>query len=244
MDTWRSAWDVPLLEVHRSIGSTNDRALELATEGARAYSVVLADEQTRGRGRHGSHWHSSAGCGLWMSILLPSAGEAPGWLAILVGLVTADAVEAATGIPHVGIKWPNDLHVGTRKVGGILCEAAPGGAVAGVGINLRTPGGGFPEGLGGSATSLEVEGANSLSISRLAGMILDGLKVRIAREGQRLSEEAVEELRARDVLLGSAVHTDEHGKGRALGIDADGALRLERPNGSRVRVVAGSVRPA
>ncbi len=247
MASWQEAWDVPVVEAYASIGSTNDRALELAAAGAGPFSVVVADEQTRGRGRRGATWHSAPGAGLWMSAVLPQIGTLP-WLPLVVGLAVAEAIEGATGAVTVGLKWPNDLILGFRKVGGILCESAAGAVVAGVGINLRAPREGFPGPLSQTATALDVEGANSLSPSRLAGMIVDGVKGRLGGEAaaldpQSLDPQSLDALRARDVLVGRAVHTEESGPGTARGIDPDGALVLERPDGSRVSVSSGSVRP-
>ena len=240
--SWQEAWGVPLLEAWASIGSTSDRALELAEEGARPFTVVLADEQTRGRGRRGATWLSPPGAGLWMSVVLP-AGAAVRWLPLVVGLAVAEAIEGATGVLGVGIKWPNDLLLGARKVGGILCESAAGAVVAGVGINVRAPGGGFPEPLARTATALDVEGAKSLSTSRLAGMILDSFERRLVGKAGVLGRPVLEELAARDVLAGRRIHTEEQGSGTARGISPEGALVLERPDGSRVKVSSGSVRP-
>jgi len=241
LGTWCEAWDVPLVEAWARIGSTNDRALELALGGARPFSVVLAQEQTRGRGRRGTAWHSAPGAGLWMSVVLPAAG-APAWLPLLVGLAAAEAIEGATGASRVGIKWPNDLVLGAGKVGGILCESSGGVVVAGVGVNLRAPAGGFPKPLTETATALDVEGAKSLSPSRLAGLTLDGLKHLLGEIDAPLGASALGALRARDVLAGRPVHTEESGAGTARGIEPDGALLLERPDGSRVSVTSGSVR--
>jgi BirA family biotin operon repressor/biotin-[acetyl-CoA-carboxylase] ligase len=241
LDSWREAWSVPLVEAWARIGSTNDRALELAAEGARPFTVVLAEEQTRGRGRRGTAWHSAPGAGLWMSVVLQPA-SAPPWLPLLVGLAAAEAIEAATGVPGVGIKWPNDLVLGSRKVGGILCESTAGAVVAGLGVNLRAPADGFPKPLSGTATALDMEGAKSLSKSRLTGLTLDGLKGLLSELDARLATRTIEALRARDVLDGRSVHTEEAGPGTARGIQPDGALLLERPDGSRVSVSSGSVR--
>jgi BirA family biotin operon repressor/biotin-[acetyl-CoA-carboxylase] ligase len=245
VESWREAWGVPWLEVWERIGSTNDRALELAEEGRGAFSVVIGHEQTEGRGRRGASWHSPPGTGLWMSVVLPA--RVPfAHLPLLVGLGVAEGVERAVGAvrdPFVGIKWPNDLLVGPRKLGGILCEAAPGFVVAGIGLNVRTPPGGFPEDLSEIATSLEMEGAKVVSLAHLAGHIVRALEVRCAGHGGVLSADALAGLRGRDVLLGRFVHSEEQGPGAVLGVDADGALLLERDDGSRVRVLSGSVRP-
>jgi BirA family transcriptional regulator, biotin operon repressor / biotin---[acetyl-CoA-carboxylase] ligase len=243
--SWQEAWGVPLLEVWASIGSTSDRALELAERGGRPLTVVIADEQTRGRGRRGAAWHSPPGAGLWMSVVM-TAHAGHRWLPLMVGLAVAEAIEGATGVVGVGIKWPNDLLLGARKVGGILCESAAGVVVAGVGVNVRAPEGGFPETLAGTATALDMEGAKSLSASRLAGLILDGFEDgaegRLGQEANVLACSVLEELAARDVLAGRRVHSEEQGPGIARGISPEGALLLERPDGSRVAVSSGSVR--
>lgn len=242
VSTWRKRWAVPLLEAYERIGSTNDRARELAAAGGAPFSVVVALEQTRGRGRRGAGWHSPAGTGLWMSVLLPGGGGSL-HLPLLVGLAAAEAVQDASPAVRVGIEWPNDLVVRGRKLGGILCEAVQDAVVAGIGINVTTPPGGFPGALADRATSLEVEAAEALAHGELAGFIVAGLERHLSRPDERMKPDALHALAARDALAARAVHSETEGRGIARGIDADGALVLERPDGSRVRVVAGSVRP-
>jgi BirA family biotin operon repressor/biotin-[acetyl-CoA-carboxylase] ligase len=242
VSTWREVWGVPAFEAWDRIGSTNDRARELAAGPRSAFTVVVAREQTLGRGRRGAAWHSPPETGLWMSVVL--AGEKPALhVPLLVGLAAAEAIQDASGALRVGIEWPNDLVVGRRKLGGILCEGVPGAVIAGIGINLRTPEGGFPEAFRERATSLDLEGAKALSHGVLAGLIVRALKRRIAEPSARLGADALAELTARDALAARPVRSEEHGPGVARGIEPDGALVLERPDGSRVRVVAGSVRP-
>ncbi len=232
---WCATWDVPVVEAYATIGSTNDRALELAARAEHAYAVVIADEQTQGRGRRGAGWHSPPGSGLWISVVLPWARPAP-YVTLLVGLAVAEAIEEAAAGVRVGLKWPNDLLVGPKKLGGVLCESAGRAVVAGIGINLRP----VPE--IDRATSLETESGKVLPASTLAGFIVRALR-RLVHADAVLDSRVLASLAARDALLGTPVDTDEHGPGTARGIDADGALLLERPDGSRVRVVAGSVRP-
>ena len=234
-ESWREAWQVPRLEVYASIGSTNDRALALAADPAQAWAVVIADEQTAGRGRRGAGWHSPPGAGLWMSVVLPWSRPAA-HVTLVIGLAVAEAIEQAVGDGlRIGLKWPNDLEVGRRKLGGVLCESAGAAAVAGVGINLRPV-------VVDRATSLETESGISLSASTLAGSIVTALRRR-AVSAPTLDDLSLTALGERDALLGRPVDTDEHGHGIGRGIDRYGALLLERPDGSRVRVVAGSVRP-
>lgn len=241
VETWRETWGVASVEIHARIGSTNDRARELAASGAPPYSVVIADEQTSGRGRRGAAWHSSAGCGLWMSVLLPTVvdiGDLP--LPLVVGVAAAEAIESVAPNVHASIKWPNDLLIGPRKVGGILCEAGSGCVVAGIGINMRVPPGGFPEKLEGRAGALEHEAGKILLRSQLCGLILGSLETMTATaEGVYAS---LSNFRGRDALQGNPVDTEQEGPGVARGVDDSGSLMLERADGSRVRVISGSVR--
>ena len=238
-ESWREAWRVPRLEIYSSIGSTNDRALELAAEPDSGFAVVIADEQTAGRGRRGAGWHSPAKAGLWMSIVLPWSRPAP-HVTLVVGLAVAEGIEGVAPEVRVSLKWPNDLQVGRRKLGGVLCESAGDAVVAGVGINLR-PLDSAPAAVRERATSLETEVSRALSASELAGSIVTSLRRRGA-PARTLDAALVSGLAARDALVGAPLDTDEHGHGIGRGIDRDGALLLERPDGSRVRVMAGSVR--
>lgn len=240
-------WGVPSVEVHGRIGSTSDRAVELVADGAASWTVVVADEQTRGRGRRGTTWQSPAGAGLWMSVVLRQDvldGEVrpgrtrSGGLPLLIGLGCAEGIESLLPKIAIGLKWPNDLLVGGSKVGGILCEAVDDAVVAGIGINVADA----PdiEGVGLAATALEIEGGTPLERDDLAQAILRRLRRRLG-EGSDFRE-ALPEIRRRDVLEGRAVETEQEGPGRASGIDASGALTLIRDDGTEVRVVAGSVR--
>jgi BirA family transcriptional regulator, biotin operon repressor / biotin---[acetyl-CoA-carboxylase] ligase len=234
-------WGSPFVEAHERIGSTNERASELAREGAPAGTVVVAEEQTEGRGRRGASWESPPGVGLWMSVLV-GGQERAAQLPLLVGLACAEGIEAHVAGIRVAIKWPNDLLVGGLKVGGILCEVAENRVVVGFGINVTTPPGGFPETLSGVATSLDEHGAKAVSRSHLAGSILAHLDIILGREAPFPT--VLPELERRDALLGRRVETERGGVGLACGIDPSGALVVERSDGSRVRVISGSVRPA
>jgi len=239
---WATLWSVPLLEVHDVLGSTNDRARELAAAGAPPRSVVLAERQTAGRGRSGTPWHSPAGAGLWLSALLPLAGAVPTHLPLLVGLAAAHAAEAVCPGLEVGIKWPNDVEVGGKKAGGILCEAGEGAVIAGIGLNVRQRPGEFPEELADRAVSLEAAWGRPVPRGRLVGALLAELARRCVPPIPALTADGHLELVRRDVLRDRRVATQQAGEGVARGIDVDGALLLERPDGERVRVVAGSVR--
>jgi BirA family biotin operon repressor/biotin-[acetyl-CoA-carboxylase] ligase len=144
-------------------GSTNDVALALAAGGGRDGAVVVADEQTAGRGRHGRSWFSPPGSGLYVSVVLcPSDAaadpqRATGLMTLTAGLALTEGVETATGL-RADIKWPNDLFVARRKLAGILAESVssdPGRVVLGYGLNVSARA--YPRELGDRATSLESE---------------------------------------------------------------------------------------
>jgi BirA family biotin operon repressor/biotin-[acetyl-CoA-carboxylase] ligase len=125
--------------------STMDAAAELAAAGAAHGTAVAAREQTGGRGRHGRVWDSPPG-GLWVSVVCrPDGTPAIAHASVRVGLEVAAAIEATLpGLPRLELKLPNDLLLGGRKVGGILCEARWEGSrlvsfIVGVGINVRNP---------------------------------------------------------------------------------------------------------
>jgi BirA family transcriptional regulator, biotin operon repressor / biotin---[acetyl-CoA-carboxylase] ligase len=239
------AWGVPLVEAWASIGSTNDHLARLAREGAADWTVVVATEQTEGRGRRGAAWQSAPGAGLWMSVLIPvHAPELP--LPLIIGAASAVAIESLVPDLDVWVKWPNDLlvrpgRVGRMgKVGGVLCEVRGGRVIAGVGINLRAPEGGFVGPVAKIAASLEERSAKELTRSDLARVIIS--RVRTLMAAPDPWGQAASTLASRDALSGERVETELEGTGVAAGIDDTGALILERDDGVRVRVVSGSVR--
>jgi BirA family biotin operon repressor/biotin-[acetyl-CoA-carboxylase] ligase len=236
------AWCVPRVETYRLLGSTNDRAAALGREEGARPAVVLSEEQTAGRGRRGTAWQSAPGVGIWMSVLLgPEARSRQ--LPLVVGVACARAIEriAQPGLP-VSIKWPNDLQLGARKVGGILCESGPYGVVVGIGLNVAPPREGFASGVDTRATTLEAHARKVLQRKSLAGEILRELLEVTSRPDPFGAVRS--ELARRDALTGRRVDTDGQGPGIARGIDEQGALLLEREDGSLLTVASGSVRLA
>lgn len=244
VDEWRRQWEVPVLRIYDRVGSTNDVARTLAETGAAAGATVLADEQTRGRGRRGRVWRADADSSLLLSMVFRCDPDAP--LSIRLGLATARAIDALLPT-RTGLKWPNDLQIGGRKVGGILCEATGevgggGVVIAGLGLNVRQRDEDWPPELAGAATSLEAS-AGPVDLARLAGEVV-GRWLPIARApGGPLSAEERTEYAERDVLVGRDVTVGDRTAGVAAGIDPSGALRLET-SGTVRSIQAGTVRPA
>ena len=150
------------IEVVASTGSTN---ADLLARGGPEGQVLVAEEQTAGRGRAGRTWVSAPGASLTFSVLLRPASVPPaarGWLPLLTGVAVAVAVRSAAGVAAV-LKWPNDVLVGDRKLAGILAEQSSAGdaVVVGVGLNVATPEDALPVSPAGlPATSLLAEGSD------------------------------------------------------------------------------------
>jgi BirA family transcriptional regulator, biotin operon repressor / biotin---[acetyl-CoA-carboxylase] ligase len=229
--------------------STNSAALAGARSGAPHGSVWLADEQLAGRGRGGHAWHSAAGEGLYVSILLRLALPAARMqlLPLAAGLAAAEAIHAVSGLT-VDLRWPNDLLVGPKKIGGILVEArteskAPLDAVVGVGINVHQRN--FPSDLATPATSLDCEAGRVLSRQPL----LVALLLCLERETRALHAEDAAALIPARVEAASTwirgrrveVHGPQACTGVTAGLDQHGFLRVETAGGM-VTVQTGGIR--
>lgn len=251
VEAWQERWGVPVLEIHARTGSTNDVARALAEAGAPEGAVVLAEEQTAGRGRGGRAWHAPPGTALLLSILLrpriPDGGiEAPGGITLRIGLAVATALERVTGTT-VGIKWPNDLILpGLGKVGGILCEGAIGGGnsflVAGIGINVAQRAADFPRELQSTATSISIATGAPVSRAALAGAIIPAVLETAPSLVGPLDPETLEGIARRDVLRGHPIMVDAVYRGTALGIAPDAALLVRDDRGRIAAIRDGTVR--
>lgn len=234
-----------------SIGSTNTHAKNLAADGAPHGTVLIANHQTGGRGRMGRQFHSPAGSGIYMSVIL-RPDHLPGQLMHLtcaVGAAMCKAVEAAAGVcPH--IKWINDLVWHGKKLGGILAEMALDPAtgkcayaVVGIGINCSQNSGDFPSEISEIATSLKHITGNSTDRNRLAAAMIENLHT--MSENLLCSKEAIMDYyRSRCITLGKEVSIhrfDEVRHGTALDMDADGGLIVRFCDGSIQTVSAGEV---
>lgn len=159
------------VEVVQRTGSTN---ADLLARGGPEGQVLVAEEQTAGRGRMGRSWLSQPGAALTFSVLLRPAAIPParrGWLSLLTGVAVATAVRDTAAVAAT-LKWPNDVLIGDRKLAGILAEQAGDVAVVGIGLNVATPRDALPVSPGGlRATSLLVEGADVARDVLLVGVL-------------------------------------------------------------------------
>lgn len=232
-DTLAARLGVPAVVALESTGSTLDVAHSLAAEGAPDGTLVLAETQTAGRGRSGKRWTSSPGAGIWLTIVERSLDPATiSVLALRLGIAAAAALQPFADAP-IGIKWPNDLHLGRRKLAGILAEArwrdgAPEWVAVGMGINLVPP----PEvpdaaGLRGGASRLAVLGA-----------LVPALRAAAARQGE-LDATELAALAARDAARGRRAVAP--GEGTVEGVSAAGELLLRMPDGTIAAHRSGSL---
>lgn len=256
---------VARLHYHPELGSTNEEAMTLARTGAPHGTLVLADRQTAGRGRHGRRWESPAGVGLWFSLLLrPDLPlDRTFGVTAAAAIAVADTVERMSG-RVAAIRWPNDVLVGGSKVAGLLAEVGSRGdrcahLVLGVGLNVNQVEQEFPAALRGAATSLRVLAGTPLDRAATLGVFLEAFELQYARldaeDGARLRAEWLR----RAPVIGRDVRVDmgapeRAGAGaadpapaevftaRAVGLAADGALVVELPGGERREVRAADVR--
>jgi BirA family biotin operon repressor/biotin-[acetyl-CoA-carboxylase] ligase len=222
-----------------TVGSTMDLLHQLAAEGAAEGTVVVAGEQTSGRGSRARPWRSPPG-GLWLSALyrphVPSGAEL---LSLRVGLAVADAIESVGSGVRLGIKWPNDLLLDDRKLGGILCEArwhgeTLGWIVVGIGLNVTNQ---IPAELAAGATRL-ADRRPDLTPEALEAPVTARLRA-LDPARARLDPAELDALRERDWLRGRRLLAPA--VGRADGIAEDGALLVREADGAARRIRAGTV---
>ena len=228
--------------------STNQTAKMLAEQGASHGTMVVAERQVSGRGRRGRPWHSPKGSGIWMSILLrpqihPMSAS---MLTLVAAMAVYDAISSR--VEGCAIKWPNDIVINGRKVCGILTEMSSEldnihYVVIGIGINVNTDD--FPEDIAAVAASMHVITGEYY---KRAEIIADVWKSFEKYYDQFLQTEnlslMVESYNQRLVNMRRKVYIEERGsqyEGTACGIDSEGALLVEKTDGTRTAVISGEV---
>ncbi|MCL6634836.1 MAG: biotin--[acetyl-CoA-carboxylase] ligase [Peptococcaceae bacterium] len=233
-----------------SISSTNDLAKELARKGAGEGSLVVAEEQTGGKGRLGRGWFSPRYKGIWFSLILhpPVDPSEASRVTMLAAVAVASAIRKSTGVA-AGIKWPNDLLAGGKKICGILAELSAemdriNHLVVGVGINANLDAGDFPEEVRSAATSLKMEAGRTVSRVRL----LQECLTEFERWYTAWLDGGFAPVLARwkDMAISLhcpvRIHTlNKSWDGWAEDVDEDGALLVRLPGGGVQRLVSGEV---
>lgn len=244
--------DTPLtVDVRHTVTSTNDLLKQLAIDGAPEGYALIAAEQTAGKGRLGRRFYSPDGSGVYISLLLRPKMKAEDSLFI----TTSAAVAVSRAIETVSegrikpkIKWVNDIYVNSKKVCGILTEASVSfesgmldHAILGIGINITTPDGDFPEEIKGIATSLFGHMEQGNIRNRLTAQVLSEL-TRLLDDPSR--DDYLEEYRKRQMLIDRDINVikgEQKRAARALGIDERARLLVKYEDGSREALISGEV---
>jgi len=231
-DLLRATFPGRPIQYHESIDSTMT-----AAAGQPIDTLVVADAQTAGQGRHGHSWHSEPGNGIYCSLVLVNTPL----LTLALGLATAEAIASTTGLA-CDLRWPNDVLVGDKKVAGILAQLSGGSAIGGIGINLNHSA--FPPELADQATSLYLQsGRNFAQIEILKALIP------AVDRFTRLQPQDILRLfaRASSYVSGRRVVVDQPGgsvEGVTVGMDPSGYLVVHRDDGTDTLILAGGVRAA
>lgn len=244
--------DLPVIR-YTEVVSTNLTAIEQGKQGAPHGTIITAARQSGGRGRQGRSFASPPG-GLYFSLILRPQSDAEhiSLLTLATGVSCCRVVEQASGL-DVKLKWPNDLYLGNRKLGGILSEAAPFSyragkvpfLVVGIGLNINTEPDQFPQTLQNTVTSLNTLQKRTYDLDKLMLDIAAQVEEYISRP-EELHEEIVQQWRQRDYLRdkqmcwhGPGV-TDVIGTG--AGLLADGRYGLQIPGGDIIPILGGELK--
>lgn len=228
-----------------SLPSTQDKARSLAVEGTPEGTIVIAGQQTAGRGRFGRNWHSPVGQNLYISIVLYPDRWMAQRLSVIASLAVIRTLRAMTDVEVVG-KWPNDVLLNGRKVAGVLVESESTAnslnfAVIGIGINISFNLTAFPD-IVSTATSVNHE--TGLNINRLQVLQEVLTNVEDLYSKLRIGTSPLQEWRASMSTIGKEVQVksgDVIHHGVARDIDDEGNLLLQEPDGTHVTLIAGDV---
>lgn len=230
-----------------SVDSTMDIVSRLAAEGAPHGAVVVADEQTAGRGRAGRIWNAPAGSSLLMSVLLrpPVDIDRLTTLPLIAGVAIAEAIEGiADFTTSIALKWPNDIYVGDKKLAGVLMQSSASGAGRrvvnlGIGINVTTEARDLPQ----TGTSIWLETNVRSTTPEVERAVLTRLQLRYDEWVESGPESGLDAWRKRAMFKGAQVTIVEAGHevaGVFLDIAASGAMVIETETGVQ-EVVAGDL---
>lgn len=232
IDSLRRAHPQRVIEYH----VTTDSTMRLAT-GRAVGTLIIADEQTAGQGRHGHSWHSERGSGIYFSMVLRPAPL----LTLALGLATAEAITTATAIA-CDLRWPNDVLVGGKKAAGVLAQLTGGTAIGGIGINVNHTA--FPADLAGLATSLRMHAGREFSRFEILMALIPAVESFVEMDREtilRLFHQASSYTDGRRVIV-------EQPEGLVVGVTAgltnDGYLVVRKDDGTDTLIIAGGVRAA
>ncbi len=238
------------ISCYREVTSTQSIAKSMAAQGAREGTVIVAETQSGGQGRIARSWVSPVG-GIYFSIILrPDIKPAEALqFPLIAGIAVARAIDKLTGIKPK-LKWPNDIIVNDRKAGGIRTEMSAEvdrleWIIIGIGLNVNTPHESFPPEIESSAVSLMEAGGKQVPRVKLLQYVLTELEALYDGFSKSGFELLREQWKALSNTIGAEVTISsptEQLVGRAIDIDSDGALILQKEDGTKERIIAGDVR--
>ena len=233
-----------------TVDSTNSKAYRLALHGAAEGDVVIAESQTKGRGRLGRTWYSPPFLNLYLSVILrPKIPPRQASLITLMAAVaTAEAIETFSGLPPL-IKWPNDILLRGRKVAGLLHELHSemdrvDFVILGIGVNLNMDGKMLSQEIREVATSLKKEMGKTVSRQAFLQSLLQKLEVWYEIFLKEGASPVLKAWRDRAQIKGRPVRVTSDGEtltGMAVDINSDGALIIKTEDGRQKRIMAGDV---
>ena len=234
----------------RQTDNTNNQAKALAYEGAPEGALVIAEEQSQGRGRRGRTWFSPHSQGIYATVILRPLiplSETPK-LTLLAAVAAAEALETQTGLP-IRIKWPNDILANGRKLAGILTEIgtemdAVDFAVIGMGLNVNVPQASFPSDLRYPATSILIETGRPFPRIRLLQSWLEALEKYYSLLLQGDFDNILSRWKFLTDIVGSRVAVEMPGHryiGEVQDVDGNGVLILKESDGALQRIFSGDV---
>lgn len=236
---------------YRKVDSTNNVAYGLAEKGMKEGLCVLAEEQAKGKGRHGRHWISPSKGGIYLSIILRpeiAPNEIP-QVTLLAAVAVAKAVRESTGLAAT-IKWPNDILVNGRKVCGILTEMKAEQdkvdfIIVGIGLNVNTPARSLPKGASSLREELDhMKAEGNLSRIEITKKILEKLEEYYSKLKVEGFKPIMEEWKHLSAMLGSRIKvvlTNRTFEGQAHNLDPDGALVVRLDSGVLQKVSSGDI---
>lgn len=244
------------IHIFDRVESTNDTAKEIAVSGCKEGAVVIADSQSKGRGRQGRMWESPSGVGIYLSIILKPK-KVMSRLTLVAGVAVAEAIMQIEDcrlkiadslnpkLPLISLKWPNDININGKKAGGILAEGISKGkaVIVGIGINVNTELSMFPDELKDKATSIMMETGKRVDRNLLIAELLNSFEYwyeKFIEEG----EIVMKRWKELSDTFGRRIKVSAENKvfeGVAEMIDSEGSLMLRQNNGSLKRISAGEI---
>ncbi len=236
-------YKLPKIDIYDCVDSTNTLMKELAKEGAEEFSVIIAAEQSGGRGRMGRTFHSPSGSGIYMSVLLRPDGRLnPLYITTYASVCCARVFEKMTG-QKAYIKWVNDIYIHNKKVCGILTESSLGEngyAILGIGVNVTVPKDGFPDDIKDRAGALFKKEKGHMR-EEVASQIINEF-IMVYNKGEK--DEILNQYREKSLVTGKRIDIIENGmveQATAVGIDDEFSLIVKKDDAKLYTLNSGDV---